>query len=56
MRNRPVRPRRQIDVRPSVTQHPFVQHRVPRMRKDLIDPATEHHIAAKEQCQGAVAR
>ena len=56
MRNRPVRPRRQIDVRSRVTHYPFVQHWISRMRKDLIDPATEHHIAAQEECQGAVAR
>jgi hypothetical protein len=44
--NRPIHPFGQLDVSTGIIDTPLTQGRVPGVRKDLIDAATEHDVTA----------
>ena len=50
-RDRPVSPLRQSHIRPRVIDVSLAQFRADRMRENLIDASTGHHVTAQEQGQ-----
>jgi hypothetical protein len=45
---------RQLDVDPRIPNVPLPQRGITGMRKDLVDAATQHHVATQKERQQAI--